>query len=80
MSVRSQIYNHKTKSVSFDGHVYAHMTNYFSERTFSIATKIFSTDEERRTHDRFINTYAARRAEVEPTELNVLGEDDQSLF
>jgi hypothetical protein len=73
-------YNLKTKSVNFDGHVYAHMTNLLSERVYSVATKIFSDEAERRTHEGFNNTYAARSAEGEPTEPNLVGEDAQNLF
>ena len=61
-------------------HIHQSMQNPLSKRTYAFATKIFSSNgNETRTHDGFYNTYAARTAEVESTELPVHEEEWQSL-
>ena len=48
------------------------LQNPISQRTYALETKIFSSNgNETQTHEGFINTYAARTAEVESTELPV---------
>jgi hypothetical protein len=55
--------------------------NPISQRTYALESKIFfSNSNETRTHEGFIDTYAARTAEVESTELSVHEEEWQSLF
>ena len=50
-------------------------TPYYA-KSYQLATKIFSSNgNETRTHEGFINTYAARTAEVESTELPVHEEE-----
>ena len=57
--------------VNHDDHVYSHFTKQFpnSEKVYVMATKFYSSDEEEhRTHDGFINTYAAWKMDAESTE------------
>ena len=61
-------------------HIHQIMQNPISKRTYAFATKIFSPNgNETRAHDGFINTYAARTAELESTELPLHEEEWQSL-
>ena len=54
--------------------------NPISQRTYALETKLFSSNgNETRTHEGSINSYAARTANVETTELPVHEEEWQSL-
>ena len=62
-------------------HIHQIMQNPISKHTYAFATKIFSSNgNETQTHEVCVNTYAARTAEVESTELPVHEEEWQILL